>query len=163
MRIGQGWDRHTLTKGNHIVLGGVTVAAPFGVKAHSDGDVLVHALIDALLGAVALGDIGEHFPDTSPVYKEACSIDLLQQTCQLLHENGYLPRQIDATIMLEQPKLSPHKEEICQTLAKALGVDPSWVSLKAKTGEGVGPVGAGKAIEASVLAVVVEKNPAIWV
>lgn len=165
MRIGSGWDRHRLEQQSDstLWLGGVAVHSDRYAVAHSDGDVLIHALIDALLGATALGDIGTLFPDTDPKYHNMSSMKLLEATKALLASKGYLPRQIDGTILLESPKLAPYKEAIRNSLAEALGIAPDWVSIKAKTGEGVGPVGKGAAIEALVTVVVSEADPTVWV
>ncbi len=178
MRIGSGWDRHVLipkvdqehlteeeycSPEKNLWIGGIQISSNTYARAHSDGDVLVHAIIDALLGATALGDIGELFPDTDDRYKNISSMELLEKVRTLLASHGYLPQQIDATIALEAPKLSPYKESIRSSLATALHISPDYVSIKAKTGEGVGPVGTGKAIEASVLAVVREQDPSVWV
>lgn len=149
-RIGHGYDRHRLEAGKPLIIGGVVIDAPFGSVAHSDGDVLLHALIDALLGAMALGDIGEHFPDTDPRWKGANSGQMLAHVLELVHDAGYGLVNLDATVLLETPKLKPYKFGIRQNLAEQLSVGLDVVSVKAKTGEKLAPVGTSEAIEAWV-------------
>ena len=141
MRIGQGYDVHKLAEGRELVLGGVTIPWEKGLLGHSDADVLVHAVMDALLGAAALGDIGKHFPDTDPAYKGISSITLLKQVGKLLEEKGYVIDNIDATVITQQPKLAPYREQMTANIAGALGVEPDRVSVKATTEEGLGFTG----------------------
>ncbi len=153
MRIGSGWDIHRLVPERPLILGGVAIPSEKGSLAHSDGDVLTHAIIDALLGAVAKGDIGSHFPDTDPAYKDADSIRLLKEVVAE-HLPPYRIVNLDTTIILEKPKLRPHIDAIRERLAAALNISIGQISVKAKTAEGcLGEVGAGDAIiaEASVL------------
>jgi 2-C-methyl-D-erythritol 2,4-cyclodiphosphate synthase len=152
MRVGIGYDVHRLAEGRPLILGGVEIDHERGLAGHSDADVLTHAVIDALLGAAALGDIGEHFPDTDPRYAGADSIELLTATVQLLASSGLEPANVDATVVIEKPKLSPHKEAIRARLAGALGLATSAVSVKATTGEGMGFVGRGEGVAALAIA-----------
>ena len=158
MRIGQGWDRHRLTKGDHIILGGIRVQSDFKSVAHSDGDVLIHAIIDALLGACALGDIGRHFPPSDSKYKNIESSKLLNQTKTLLDNQSFKIINIDSTIILENPKLSPYIESIRDSLSSILEIDKSLVSVKAKTAEKCDAVGRGEAIEAMAVVLVENKH-----
>ncbi len=155
MRIGQGWDIHRMKEGRKLVLGGVEIPSASGVVAHSDGDVLAHAVIDAILGAAAAGDIGTHFPDTAPEWKNADSMKLLTATVKIAAELGLKPSNIDSTVILQTPKLKPYIETMCLKLAQAAGIEPSAVSIKAKTNEGLGEVGAGKAVEAHAVVLMV--------
>ena len=152
MRIGQGFDVHALVTGRKLVIGGVDIPHEKGLDGHSDADVLLHALCDALLGAAALGDIGRHFPDTDSRYKNADSRMLLREVSRLVQEAGYRIVNIDATVGLERPKLAPYIGSITRKLAAALGVKPGEVSVKAKSGEGVDAVGRGEAIRADAIA-----------
>jgi len=154
MRVGIGYDVHRLAEGRPLILGGVEIDHELGLAGHSDADVLTHAVIDALLGAAALGDIGEHFPDTDPRYEGADSIRLLTATVQLLASSGFAPANVDATVVIERPKLAPHKEAIRDRLAGALGLAPAAVSVKATTGEGMGFVGRGEGVAALATAAV---------
>ena len=153
MRIGQGYDLHRLEAGRPLILGGVTIPHDRGLAGHSDADVLAHAITDALLGAVALGNIGEHFPDTDPAYKGADSLQILEKAYLMVQEAGYQLGNIDATVIAQQPKLNPHIPAIREALAECLSVSVESISVKAKTNEGVGPEGRGEAISvhASVL------------
>lgn len=148
MRIGQGWDVHRLEKGQTLIIGGVKIDTKFGTLAHSDGDVLVHAIIDALLGALALGDIGCHFPDSDPGYKNASSLFLLTQTIQMVANEGYEIGNIDSTIILEKPKLKDHILGMRHNIAETLNMPVSKVSVKAKTNEKIGAVGESLSVEA---------------
>jgi 2-C-methyl-D-erythritol 2,4-cyclodiphosphate synthase len=153
VRIGTGWDLHRLVSKRALVLGGVVIPSDKGEAAHSDGDVLVHAIIDALLGSLAKGDIGSHFPDTDPAYKDADSMQLLKK---VLSEDlpPYHIENIDTTLILQTPKLRPHIEAIRKNLAKAMGLKLEQVSVKAKTAEGIlGELGSGDAViaQATVL------------
>ncbi len=141
VRTGIGWDVHTLVRGRPLVLGGVTVPSELGLDGHSDADVLTHAVIDALLGAAGLGDIGEHFPDTDPQWKDADSIALLRHVAGLLAEAGFTVANVDVTVMLERPNLLAHKPAMRAALAAALGIPLDRVNVKATRGEGIGFVG----------------------
>jgi 2-C-methyl-D-erythritol 2,4-cyclodiphosphate synthase len=148
-RIGQGWDSHRIENGRPLILGGVLVPAEFGLAGHSDADVLFHAVTDAVLGALALGDIGMHFPDTAPEWKDASSLQFLQHAIKLADRLGYQPVNIDSTIILERPKLKDFRLQIRQSLASATGLEIGLVSVKFKTAEKVGPVGEGRSCEAA--------------
>ena len=153
-RIGFGNDVHRLATGRKLILGGVHVPFDLGPVGHSDGDALAHAVCDALLGAAALGDIGRHFPDTSPEWHNAPSLMFLRRTCELLDEAGYRITNVDSTISLERPKLAPFMTGMREKLAEALGIQPEQVSIKAKTGEGVDAVGKGEAIRADAVVLI---------
>ena len=148
MRIGHGYDLHALAPGRRLVLGGVDIPHSHGPIAHSDGDVLLHALADALLGAAALGDIGQHFPDTDPAYAGADSRVLLRRVAALVRAAGYRVANIDATVLAQRPKLAPHRDAMRANIAADLELDIGAVSVKATTTEGLGPVGRGEAISA---------------
>ncbi|MDP2033318.1 MAG: 2-C-methyl-D-erythritol 2,4-cyclodiphosphate synthase [Polaromonas sp.] len=151
-RIGEGWDTHALVPGRKLVIGGVTVPHSAGLLGHSDADLLVHAVIDALLGAAGLGDIGSHFPDTDARFKGADSIVLLRETGRLLAGRGLRIGNIDSTVIAQAPKLAPHIPAMRQCLADALGLEVSRVNVKAKTAEKLGPVGQGLSMEARAVA-----------
>jgi 2-C-methyl-D-erythritol 2,4-cyclodiphosphate synthase len=153
-RVGLGHDTHRLGSEQPLVIGGVTIPHTTGPIAHSDGDVLLHALIDALLGAAGLGDIGEWFPDTDPAYKGADSAPLLAQALAAVTERGYRVVNVDAIIFAQRPKLSPRKTAIRDHVAGLLGVSPEQVNIKAKTGEHVGPIGREEAIAAEVVVLI---------
>jgi 2-C-methyl-D-erythritol 2,4-cyclodiphosphate synthase len=153
-RIGEGWDVHALVPGRALVIGGVTIPYHVGLLGHSDADVLLHAITDALLGAAGLGDIGQHFPDTDPQWKGANSVDLLQATGRLLSEAGWQIGNIDATVIAQAPKLAAHKPAMQTRIAQALGISTHQVNIKAKTAEKLGPVGMGQAIEARAVALI---------
>ena len=148
MRVGFGYDIHQLVQGRDLILGGVTIPHTKGEKGHSDGDVLIHAIIDALLGAAGLGDIGEQFPPSDERYKDISSCILLEKTMEMISKADCKVHNIDCTIILETPRLRPYKQEITATLAAMLQVTKQSVSVKAKTKEKTGEVGAGKAVEA---------------
>jgi 2-C-methyl-D-erythritol 2,4-cyclodiphosphate synthase len=152
MRTGIGWDSHRFAEGRPLVLGGVTVPAQRGLAGHSDADVLTHAVIDALLGAAALGDIGQHFPDTDERWRDADSLELLRAVCGLLAERELAPVNLDATVVCEQPKLGPHRDAMRAQLAAAAGVELDAVSVKFTTGEGMGFVGRGEGVAALAVA-----------
>jgi 2-C-methyl-D-erythritol 2,4-cyclodiphosphate synthase len=154
---GLGYDCHRFADERRLVLGGVEIPYERGLEGHSDADVLTHAVIDALLGAAALGDIGEHFPDTDERYRDADSVDLLRRTVGLLADGGFLVRHLDATVMLERPRLAPVREQIRAVLADATGLALPHVSVKATRGEGMGFVGRGEG--AAALAVVTVEGP----
>ncbi|MFO1223678.1 MAG: 2-C-methyl-D-erythritol 4-phosphate cytidylyltransferase [Burkholderiaceae bacterium] len=148
LRIGEGWDVHALVAGRPLILGGVTIPHTHGLLAHSDGDALLHAIVDALLGAAALGDIGRHFPDTDAAFAGADSIALLAQAAERVRTAGYAIVNVDSTIVAQAPKLSPYIDAMRLRIAAALGLDAACINVKAKTAEKMGPVGEGRAIEA---------------
>lgn len=152
-RIGQGYDTHALVPGRRLILGGVEIPHERGLLGHSDADALVHAIIDALLGAAGLGDIGRHFPDTDPRFAGADSRVLLRTTRKLIQESGWQVVNIDATIIAQGPKMAPHVAAMARHLADDLGVDASCINIKAKTNERLGPEGRGECIttQAAVL------------
>ena len=142
MRIGHGYDVHRLLEGRDLILGGVKIDHPLGLLGHSDADVLLHAVSDALLGAAGLGDIGKHFPDTDPAYKGADSLKLLEIVAARVREAGYRVSNIDVTLIAQAPKLRPHIEKMEENIARAVGVDRTRVNVKATTEEGLGFTGA---------------------
>lgn len=152
MRVGLGYDSHRFIEGRPLMLGGVEIPHSAGLKGHSDADVLIHALIDALLGAAALGDIGSHFPDTDPAYSGADSTKLLESVVAEIASAGYSIGNVDATVICEAPKLRPHIDAIRTRLAGLLGVDVSCVSVKGKTNERMDDVGAGIGIAVQCVA-----------
>lgn len=152
MRIGHGYDVHKLVEGRPLILGGVNIPHEKGLLGHSDADVLAHAISDALLGAVALGDIGKHFPDTDPAYAGADSLKLARAVVELVAEKGYRPVNVDATILCQAPKLAPHIQAMRQNLADALQMDVEDVSVKATTEEHLGFTGAGEGIAVHAVA-----------
>lgn len=160
MRVGQGSDIHRLVPNRKLVLGGETIPFDQGLLGHSDADVLVHAACDALLGAAALGDIGVHFPDSDPAYKNVYSIDLLRQTGRLLREKGYGVLNLDATIFAQAPKLSPYYDKMKKNIADALQIDPDMVTIKSTTTEGLGFVGTGEGIAATCICLIDFLHPA---
>jgi len=153
MRIGLGFDLHRLAAGRKLMLGGIEIAFDKGGVGHSDADVLIHAVCDALLGAAGLGDIGDLFPDTDPQWKDAASEVFLKDVLQRVREKGLVPQQVDATIFAEEPKLGPDKSAIRENLARLLGLEADAVNVKAKTMEGLSPIGSGDAIAAQAIAV----------
>ncbi len=157
MRIGHGYDVHKLVEGRDLILGGVKIPHRLGLLGHSDADVLLHAISDALLGALALGDIGKHFPDTDPAYKGADSIVLLQNVVKLIEAQGYAVGNIDATILAQQPKLRPHIDAMRGNIAKAVGADISQISVKATTEEHLGFTGREEGIAAHAVCLLVKK------
>ncbi len=154
MRIGHGYDVHRLVPGRKLILGGVEIPCEKGLLGHSDADVLAHAVMDALLGAAALGDIGKLFPDNDPVYEGADSLVLLQRVTEVLMENGYAVGNVDATVLAQRPKLAPHIPAVRERLAQAMGVSTDQVSVKATTEEGLGFTGAGEGIAAHAVALI---------
>ncbi len=156
MRIGHGYDVHRLVEGRRLILGGVEVPFEKGLLGHSDADVLAHAVMDALLGAAALGDIGKLFPDSDPAYEGADSLALLRRVARILGEHGYTIGNVDATVLAQRPKLAPHIMEMRARLADAMGTDPGRVSVKATTEEGLGFTGAGEGIAAHAVALIEE-------
>jgi 2-C-methyl-D-erythritol 2,4-cyclodiphosphate synthase len=151
VRTGLGWDVHRLAAGRPLILGGVTVASELGLVGHSDADVLAHAITDAVLGAAALGDIGMHFPDSDPQWKDCDSLVFLRHAQALAAARGYRVIHVDSTVILERPQLKDHREAIRRRLAEALGLDLDRVSVKFKTAEKVGPVGEGRSAEAQAI------------
>ncbi len=151
MRVGMGYDVHKLVEGRDLILGGVTIPYEKGLLGHSDADVLIHAVMDALLGAAALGDIGKHFPDTDPQYKGISSIKLLEHVAGLLDENQYIIENIDATIIAQKPKMRPHIEQMRQNMAKALKISVDQINVKATTEEGLGFTGSGEGISSQAI------------
>jgi len=156
IRTGLGWDVHRVTAGRPLILGGVTVPCEFGLEGHSDADILLHAVTDALLGAAALGDIGMHFPDTDPRWKDADSVQFLAHAVKMVRNLGYAIVNVDTTVILERPKLKDYRLPIRESLARTLELDVDRVSVKFKTAERVGPVGEGKSAEAQAI-VTIEK------
>jgi 2-C-methyl-D-erythritol 2,4-cyclodiphosphate synthase len=154
MTTGIGWDSHRLAPGRPLILGGVTIPHERGLHGHSDADVLTHAVIDALLGAAALGDIGQHFPDTDERYRDADSIELLRTVVAELAERGLEVAHVDTTVVMERPKLAGHRDAIRASLAAALRVEPAHVNVKATTGEGMGFVGREEGVAALAVATV---------
>ena len=151
MRIGMGYDVHKLTENRDLIIGGVKIPYEKGLLGHSDADVLLHAIMDALLGASALGDIGKHFPDTDPAYKGISSIKLLEHVGGLLEKNQYVIENIDATIIAQRPKMRPHIDQMRENIAKALHIDIDQVNVKATTEEGIGFTGSGAGISSQAI------------
>lgn len=151
MRVGMGYDVHKLVEGRELIVGGVKIPHTLGLLGHSDADVLTHAVMDALLGAAALGDIGKHFPDTDEKYAGADSIELLMHVGKLLAEKGYIVGNIDATIIAQRPKMRPHIAKMEQNMADALGISTEQVNIKATTEEGLGFTGAEEGISAQAI------------
>ncbi len=158
MRIGHGYDVHRLVPDRRLILGGVEIPFSLGLLGHSDADVLTHAVMDALLGAAALGDIGQHFPDTDPAYAGADSLALLRRVTELLAQAGYAVGNVDATVLAQAPKLAPHIPRMRENLARAMGVEPDRVSVKATTEEGLGFTGRGEGIAAHAVALLDPKT-----
>lgn len=156
MRVGIGYDVHKLVKDRELILGGVKIGYEFGLLGHSDADVLVHAVMDALLGAACLGDIGKHFPDTDENYRGISSIKLLEHVTGLLWENGYQVGNIDAIIVAQKPKMAPHIDEMRKNIAEALGVELKKISVKATTEEGLGFTGSGEGIASQAVCLLEE-------
>ena len=158
VRIGHGYDVHRLIPGRPLILGGVDIPYEKGLLGHSDADVLTHAVMDALLGAAALGDIGEHFPDTDPAYSGADSLRLLERVAALIREKGYVVGNIDATILAQAPKLKPYIGDMRQRIAAACGVKLDQISVKATTEEGLGFTGAGEGIAAHAVCLLEQRT-----
>ncbi len=156
-RIGQGFDIHRLVEDRKLIIGGIEIPYEKGLYGHSDADVLVHSIIDALFGALALGDIGTHFPDNDPAYKNIDSLVLLEKACNLVKEKGYKINNLDNTITAEQPKMKPYIPLMREKLASVLGIDIDLISIKAKTMEGQDSVGEKKAIIANSVVLLVKK------
>lgn len=156
MRIGQGYDVHRLVEGRDLILGGEKIPYEKGLLGHSDADVLIHAVMDALLGAAALGDIGQHFPDTDPRYEGISSVALLKEVAALLEGRGYVVENIDATIIAQRPRLAAWRPRMAENIAEALGLEKNRVSVKATTEEGLGFTGSGEGIAAQAVALLAE-------
>jgi 2-C-methyl-D-erythritol 2,4-cyclodiphosphate synthase len=150
--VGIGYDSHRLLAGGRMVIGGVEIPGELGLDGHSDADVLAHAVADALLGAAGLGDIGEHFPDTDERWRDADSMQLLAEVVESVHNAGLEIVNVDCTVVMERPKLAPHRQAIRERLAGVLGLDPRRVNVKASTGEGIGFVGRGEGVAALAVA-----------
>jgi 2-C-methyl-D-erythritol 2,4-cyclodiphosphate synthase len=155
IRVGYGFDLHRLKKGRKLILGGVEIPHECGLDGHSDADALLHAITDAILGALALGDIGKHFPDTDPKYKGADSLELLSKAYSLVKNLGYCVSNIDATIVAERPKMNPHIPQMVKIIAQALEIDQNRVSLKATTSEKIGSLGREEGISATATVLVI--------
>lgn len=158
IRIGQGYDVHRLTAGRKLILGGVEIPFEKGLLGHSDADVLLHALCDALLGGAALGDIGKHFPDSDPAYAGVSSLLLLKETARLLREAGYTVGNVDSTVIAQKPKLAPFLPEMRENIARVLVIPVESVSVKATTEEGLGFTGSGEGIAASAVALLLKER-----
>ena len=158
IRTGLGWDVHRLTAGRPLILGGITVASEVGLEGHSDADVLSHAITDAILGAAALGDIGMHFPDTDPRWKDSDSLVFLRHARELVEQLGYRILNVDSTVILERPKLKDYREAIRESLARTMGLSVTQVSVKFKTAEKMGPVGEGRSAEAQAVVTLERKG-----
>jgi 2-C-methyl-D-erythritol 2,4-cyclodiphosphate synthase len=157
-RIGEGWDVHALVPGRPLIIGGVAIPHNMGLLGHSDADVLLHAITDALLGAAALGDIGRHFPDTDPHFKGSDSLLLLTEVARRVRDAGFEIGNVDSTVVAQAPKLGPHIPAMCERIAQALGLPVGCVNVKAKTAEKLGPVGQGLSIEARAVALLVRQQ-----
>ena len=151
MRVGIGYDVHKLVENRALILGGVEIPYELGLLGHSDADVLLHAIMDALLGAAALGDIGKHFPDTDDAYKGISSMKLLSHVAELIRERGYVVENIDATIIAQRPKMRPHIEQMEKNIAEALHIETNQVNVKATTEEGLGFTGSGEGISSQAI------------
>ena len=154
LRVGQGYDVHAFCQGDHVVLGGERIPHTQGVKAHSDGDVVIHSLCDALLGAAGLGDIGMHFPDTDPRWRSADSRHFLRHVRGLLAERGYTIGNVDVTVLAEAPRLGAHRQSIRANLAADLGIEADCVNIKATTSEGLGFIGRGEGLACQAVALI---------
>ena len=154
-RIGEGWDVHALVPGRPLVIGGVPIAHTHGLLGHSDADVLLHAITDALLGAAGLGDIGTHFPDSDAAFKGADSAALLAEALARVQASGWRVGNVDATVVAQAPRLGPHRAAMVARIAALLGIEPGQVNVKAKTAERLGPVGQGAAIEARAVVLLI--------
>jgi 2-C-methyl-D-erythritol 2,4-cyclodiphosphate synthase len=157
-RIGQGWDTHRIVPGRPLILGGVRIESEFGLDGHSDADVLFHSLTDAILGSLALGDIGMHFPDTAEAWKGADSLQFLQHAQKLAAEQGYRLANVDSTIILERPKLKEYRAAIRESVKNALNLPLDSVSVKFKTAEKVGPVGEGRSCESQAVVLLIRRD-----
>ncbi len=162
MRVGMGYDVHRLVENRDLIIGGVKIPYEKGLLGHSDADVLLHAIMDALLGAAALGDIGKHFPDSDPEYKGADSLVLLKRVGELLSEEGYVIENIDSIIIAQKPKMAPHIEQMRKNIADTLGLDISRVNVKATTEEGLGFTGKGEGISSQAVALIMSVENYIY-
>jgi 2-C-methyl-D-erythritol 2,4-cyclodiphosphate synthase len=158
IRVGQGWDSHRIVTGKPLILGGIEIPSEFGLEGHSDADVVSHAITDAIIGALAAGDIGMHFPDTDPRWKGAGSLRFLRHACDLAAEAGYQVGNVDSTIILERPKLKDFRLAIRESLAATIGIPVDRVSVKFKTAEKVGPVGEGRSAESQAVVCLVRSS-----
>ena len=158
MKVGIGYDIHRLVEERKLFLGGVEIPYVKGLISHTDGDVVLHAIVDAILGALALGDIGQHFPDSDPAYKNMPSGDILQRVARLLAQKNFVIGNIDTSIIAEEPKIYPFKDKMVENIANILGVDRSKINIKATTNEGVGSIGKGDAIAAYAVATLESKT-----
>lgn len=158
MRCGIGWDVHRLAPGSKLLLGGVEIESPVGAVGHSDADVLAHAITDAILGALSAGDIGQHFPDSDPRWAGASSSIFLKEAIKVAKDKGYIITHVDATVILQKPRLGPYRQAIRENLARLLELPIDAVSVKFKSAEGLGPVGAGQAIEAMAIVTLQDGN-----
>jgi 2-C-methyl-D-erythritol 4-phosphate cytidylyltransferase/2-C-methyl-D-erythritol 2,4-cyclodiphosphate synthase len=161
LRIGNGYDLHRLVAGRPLVLGGVTIPFEKGLQGHSDADAVCHAVTDAILGAASAGDIGRHFPDTDPAWKDANSIELLRRAAALVREGGCAVVNVDVVVITQKPKIAPHAASMAANIARAIGIDPSQVSVKGKTNEGVDATGTGDAIAVHAVALVIKNQESI--
>jgi 2-C-methyl-D-erythritol 2,4-cyclodiphosphate synthase len=157
MRIGMGYDVHRLVEGRDLILGGVNIPYEKGLLGHSDADVLLHAIMDSLLGSAALGDIGKHFPDTNIKYKGASSIELLKKVSEIIYDSGYIISNIDATIIAQKPKMAPHIEDMRNNISKALKIDLNQINIKATTEEGLGFTGSSEGISSQSVCLLLKK------
>lgn len=158
MRVGQGFDAHRFAEGRKLILGGHEIDHPLGLEGHSDADVIAHALIDAILGAAGLGDIGMHFPDTDPAYRDASSMEMLEVVCKAIESLGHRIENIDITVLAQQPRIAPFRPLIVGNIAVATGVVPERVNVKATTTEGMGFVGRGEGIAASAVVLLEQRS-----
>ena len=156
--MGQGWDVHRIASDRPLILGGITIPSQFGLAGHSDADVLSHAITDAILGAIAAGDIGMHFPDSDPQWKGRDSLEFLRHACALAEKAGFRIVNVDSTVILERPKLKDYRLAVRESLARTIGIDVSTVSVKFKTAEGVGPVGEGRSAEAQAVVLLIQRE-----
>jgi 2-C-methyl-D-erythritol 2,4-cyclodiphosphate synthase len=156
LRIGQGFDAHRFVEGRKLILGGVKIEYALGLEGHSDADVLIHALIDALLGAAGLGDIGMHFPDTDPAYRDASSLGMLEVVSNAIRSLGFRVVNLDVTVFAQKPRIAPHRAAIVENLANVLGIEPPQVNVKATTTEGLGFLGRGEGLAASAVVMLEE-------
>ncbi len=157
IRQGIGYDLHRIVEGRPLIIGGVEIPSPFGLLGHSDADVLAHAITDALLGALALGDIGQHFPDTDPTYKDSDSMFFLAEVAEMIRKKGFIVSNIDSVVIAEKPKMALYIDKIKFSVAAVLGIEPNRVSVKAKTNETVDSIGEGRSIAAWATALLVSE------
>ncbi|QUH25413.1 2-C-methyl-D-erythritol 2,4-cyclodiphosphate synthase [Serpentinicella alkaliphila] len=156
MRVGIGYDVHKLVDGRKLIIGGITIPFEKGLLGHSDADVLVHAIMDAMLGAAALGDIGKHFPDTDMEYKGVDSMELLKEVNEKILNKGYKVNNIDAVIIAQKPKMAPYIEQMVERISEVIGIERQWINIKATTTEGLGFAGKGEGIAAQAIASILE-------